>query len=347
MSAPKPIIIAGGGLAGLALGLLLRGKGIPVTIFESGDYPRHRVCGEFISGRGVQILERLIPPSGLDALGARRARTALFASARVHSGVRALPATALCLSRFTLDAALARIFTENGGELRARERWMEGFEREGVVRATGRRLALATGGPRLLGLKAHAFEVRLESDLEIHLVPEGYVGLCRLSDGRVNVCGLFRRVSTAPELASGWEEFLRGPEGSSLRKRLKGARFDKESFRGVAGLDLQPRQAAAGDEWSLGDSLTMIPPVTGNGMSMAMESAVMAAEELGRYSLGSATWKAARQAAAARCDAAFGGRLRWARWLHHGLLGGRFAELALLAASRVPGLWGVAFGRTR
>ena len=59
MAALKPITIIGGGLAGLTLGIGLRRRGIPATILEMGDYPRHRLCGEFISGGGRQVLERL------------------------------------------------------------------------------------------------------------------------------------------------------------------------------------------------------------------------------------------------------------------------------------------------
>ena len=44
------ITIVGGGLAGLSLGIALRRRGVPVNLHEAGVYPRHRVCGEFISG---------------------------------------------------------------------------------------------------------------------------------------------------------------------------------------------------------------------------------------------------------------------------------------------------------
>ncbi|MFZ9874958.1 MAG: NAD(P)-binding protein, partial [Candidatus Methylacidiphilales bacterium] len=47
----KTVEIVGGGLAGLTLGLCLRQKGVPVDLFEAGTYPRHRVCGEYLSGR--------------------------------------------------------------------------------------------------------------------------------------------------------------------------------------------------------------------------------------------------------------------------------------------------------
>ena len=56
MNAPRPLTIVGGGLAGLTLGIALRQRGVPVTIWEAGHYPRHRVCGEFICGRGRETL---------------------------------------------------------------------------------------------------------------------------------------------------------------------------------------------------------------------------------------------------------------------------------------------------
>src|SRR5690242_17742742 len=139
MTAPRSIIIVGGGLAGLTLGIGLRKKGVPVTVFEAGTYPRHRVCGEFISGRGQQVLGRL----GLSDLfinaGAIPARSASFFFANAKSPVRPLAPPALCLSRFKMDALLAEKFKELGGELRAGERAPLFDSDEPVVRATGRR----------------------------------------------------------------------------------------------------------------------------------------------------------------------------------------------------------------
>src|SRR5881392_454524 len=100
----KPITIAGGGLAGLTLGIGLRQRGVPVIVREAGSYPRHRVCGEFISGRGQNTLERLALRDSIIQAGAIMARNAAFFSNRASSPVRSLPTPALCLSRFTLDS---------------------------------------------------------------------------------------------------------------------------------------------------------------------------------------------------------------------------------------------------
>ncbi|MFT6498530.1 MAG: 2-polyprenyl-6-methoxyphenol hydroxylase-like FAD-dependent oxidoreductase, partial [Akkermansiaceae bacterium] len=71
----KKIEIAGGGLAGLSLGIALRRFGIPVLLREASTYPRHRVCGEFINGVTENTLEVLgISPVFSDALRHRSTR---------------------------------------------------------------------------------------------------------------------------------------------------------------------------------------------------------------------------------------------------------------------------------
>lgn len=320
-----PVTIIGGGLAGLTLGIGLRQREVPVTIHESGDYPRHRVCGEFISGRGQTVLDRLGLLADFKNAGAIYARTALFISGGAKSPVRELAAPALCLSRYKMDALLAAKFQELGGDLRVRSRWdrdtdtlkrgHRALDNEGVISASGRRLQPTEAETRWFGVKAHvtgARAVTLEADLEMHLSPDGYVGVNRINDGQVNVCGLFR-ARPGKDRPESKIEWLRN--GSSLQERLRDAHFEPESFCSVAGIQLKPRRAAAQGECSIGDALTMTPPVTGNGMSMAFESAEMALGLLAAYSRGEIDWIETKRQIAGRCDSAFSRRLAWARVL--------------------------------
>jgi len=312
MSTMNSITIVGGGLAGLALGIGLRQDGVPVTILEAGRYPRQKVCGEFLSGRGVAVLEQLGLRDLIFAAGARLARTARFARGAVASSVHALPVPAVCLSRWQMDKLLADEFRRRGGDLREQQRGPASVLGAGHVRATGRQVEPAVDGWRWFGLKAHARGVQLPADLELHLNGHEYVGLCRLSDGVANVCGLFWRRAAAPGLRDQWRELLRGPAGSALAAQMRAAEFDESSFRAVAGLSLAPHRAARRAEVCLGDALTMIPPLTGNGMSLALESAALARPHLAGYARGELAWPAARQRIAAACDGAFARRLRWA-----------------------------------
>lgn len=345
MSASKPITIVGGGLAGLTLGIGLRQRDVPVTIFEAGQYPRHRVCGEFISGNGPVVLERLGLLPLLERAGAIRVQTAMFISGANHSPVRALSAPALALSRYLLDSTLANEFQRLGGELKSGARRAENDFGEGWVRSTGRRAQPTENGWRWFGLKAHARHVNLSADLEMHVSSDNYIGVNRINDGEVNICGLFRaRAGEARELGF---EMLRGQPGSPLHNKLANAQFDEHSFCSIAGLSLTPHRASDTDDCCIGDAVTMIPPVTGNGMSMAFESAEIAIDPLSRFSRGKIAWTEARESIAHACDAAFAARLNWARrlqWLMFSALPRTPFGKALLDSDT---LWNFLFAKTR
>lgn len=341
----KPVTIVGGGLAGLSLGIGLRQQGVPVAIIEAGNYPRHRVCGEFIHGNGVRSLEKLGLREGLEQAGAVAGKSAAFFSGKLSMPTRLLPTPALCVSRFVLDAWLAERFQQLGGELKLNTRWSGEFT-EGMVRAGGRRPEGIADGWRLFGLKAHVTGVEMSADLEMHFVPSGYVGLCKLANGEVNVCGLFRSRTAVPDLATQWRQWLGGPSDSLLNARLKHGTFDAESFSSIAGISLHPRHAAEFAEICVGDALTMIPPLTGNGMSMAFESAELAVESLVQYSRGDVTWEKARRQIAIRCDGAFARRLRWGGWIQRGLFH-PFLRRVVFFAARSEKLWRGLVGLTR
>ncbi len=339
------VTIVGGGLAGLMLGIGLRQRGVPATVWEVGRYPRHRVCGGFISGRGQASLARLGLLAGLVEAGAGTAVSAAFYSGEGRIAARPLPESALCISRFRLDQWLAREFQRLGGELRVGTRWTGGYG-EGVVRAAGRRPEPVADGWRMLGLKVHARGIALDADLEMHFVPNGYVGLCRFPGGEVNVCGLFRSAVPVPDLAQRWREWLSGPADSTLHSRMAGAQIDEDSFCSVAGLSLSPHRATDRTEWCIGDALTMIPPMTGNGMSMAFESAELALDPLERFSRHQASWSEAQQEYARACDNTFRVRLRWAAWLQRAYFIPA-ARTALFVAARSQRCWRGLFERTR
>ena len=361
MAYAKPITIVGGGLAGLTLGIGLRRQGVPVTVWEAGHYPRHRVCGEFISGRGQETLTRLGLRELLERAGAVSAGTAAFFSATRSAPPRSLPARAICLSRFVMDELLANEFQKLGGELRVGQRWPAGevhasggldrlkseLQPEGIVRATGRRLQRKENGSRWFGLKVHARKVPLIADLEMHVSPRGYVGLCRVDGGAVNVCGLFRRRAGEGDTPQNWRDMAARSNRFAVAPAAGRAEFDESSFCAVAGISLRPQRAAARAECCVGDAITMIPPVTGNGMSMAFESAGMAVEPLAAWSRGEISWAQARQTLARRCDATFARRLAWAKWLQRMMLAPSLQNVLVRFVSRSEWFWRTAFERTR
>lgn len=342
----NPITIVGGGLAGLSLGILLRQREVPVTLHEAGQYPRHRVCGEFLSGHGQEVLEELGVLPRCQAAG-HLARSVSFANEIRQGPPRPLPRPALCLSRHGLDALLAGEFVRLGGDLRCGERIQPAPDRPGQVQAHGRRASGPIGGWHWFGVKAHAEGVRLGADLELHFSPGAYVGLCRLAGQWVNVCGLFRRKPGRPGLpAAGPLDWLRGRPGSLRHERLADAKFAPDSICTVGGLDLDPRRPEAQPGLAIGDALTLIAPLTGNGMSLALESARWAAEPVAAFARGELAWETARAAYARRADQASRSRLRWADLLQR-LLFFPLASSWLLGLTRNDLLWRRLFGLTR
>jgi hypothetical protein len=342
----KQIQIIGGGLAGLSLGILLRRESVPVSIIEAGQYPRHRVCGEFVSGKGRAVLQELGLEKDLLAMGAREAQTAAFCVGRSEAKPRKLPESALCISRHVLDEFLAKKFCEAGGDLRTGERWRGSFD-AGVIRATGHKTAPTGKGWRWFGLKVHLRGVQLDADLEMHLVENGYVGLCRLDKERVNVCGLFRSRTATPDLARNWQQWLEENTGSILSRRLQTGTYDRETFCATAGLNLDAQRAELKPECRIGDTITMIAPMTGNGMSMAFESARMAAAELVGYSGGKVGWEEATAMIAKKCDRAFRRRLFWGRRLQQAAFARGVSNAAVWLGMHSDLLWRALFCRTR
>lgn len=309
----KQITIAGGGLAGLSLGVALRRRNIPVQILEAAAYPRHRVCGEFISG---------IQPSELMALGiedlfapaAQHRETAWFDGPR--SMFRAtLPEIAYGLSRHHLDAALAERFVSSGGELKTGTRYTGDAEQDGIVLASGR----PQRHSKWLGMKAHFEDLALTADLEIHLGNHAYVGLTRVEEGRVNVSGLFCRTSAV----SGGQQVLAQAVQEAglpgLATRLRAARMDATSLKGVNRFHLGWQSHRDGAV-RIGDAAAMIPPFTGNGMTMALQSALAAVKPLTRWSQGEGAWRDTQVAIQQAQSSLFTSRLRWARGLQELLL---------------------------
>lgn len=328
----NPITIVGGGIAGLTLGITLCRAGVPVTLHEAGRYPRHRVCGEFLSGKGLQLLRSLdLYPRMIEA-GAREARTVRFIGQTSKTDAITMPAPALCLSRYRLDALMARAFVEAGGDLQTGSR-VSGAYLAGTVRATGRQVQSEVSGWRWVGIKAHGYNVTLDADLEMHLRVDSYVGLCEVENGRVNICGLFRTREPLGNLKSSWERYLTGSEQDGLARIQGSVNFDKESFTVVAGLPVENFQKNDIGTLCVGDAVAMIPPLTGNGMSLAVESACLAAPILASYSRGNLSWECTQALVHKGYAAEYSGRLQRAGWVQAGIFHPAIRRIMTSAAS--------------
>jgi flavin-dependent dehydrogenase len=255
------------------------------------SYPKHRVCGEFISGVTQETLSYL----GIEQLFAQTLlhREATWCNAEGMLSSFRLPQAAYGISRYRLDEQLCGLLRSMGGEVMEGSRiGAEHRSREGTVWAVGRK---PTTQGQWLGLKMHARDIELRTSLEMHLGDWGYVGLAQVEDGWVNVCGLFRiRHDVRERPQDLLIEYLKRCGLVELAERLSCSHHREGSYAAVAGFSLG-RQHLQSGTCSIGDAESIIPPFTGHGMSMALQSAELAVEPLVAYAQGMTDWATCTQ----------------------------------------------------
>ena len=347
MSEPKQITIVGGGLAGLALGIGLRRHAVPVRLLEAGSYPRHRVCGEFICGIESSTLESLGIKAAFEPQILNKDSRWFYRSRPVLK--KPLPTPAIGISRHHLDAELATEFTHLGGEVLTNTRAKtDDLPDEGTVWTSGRQ---RTKEGDWLGLKCHVRGNPMDTDLQMHFGQDCYVGLSRVEGETTNVCGIFKK---QPGLKAAYGrdqlllEYLRSSQLDVLANRLEKAEIDSDSLLGVSAFQLGHQPGADdGKTLRIGDAWSMIPPFTGNGMTMAFQSAEIALAPIHEFATGVANWEHTTQLIRQKMHRRFDRRVRWAMAMHPLLLGsaGQKTLVALAKFDAVP--FGLVFKKTR
>ena len=206
------VAIVGGGLAGSAAAIRLAEAGKRVVMLEREHYPRHKMCGEFLSPETIPLFQRLGVWDTIQALHpAPLTEVRLTApSGQVFNGL--LPRAAIGLSRYVLDALLAERAHTVGTEVRdgCAVRDVEGSLAEGftvttqgdsisaktVIGAWGKRSTLDRVLERpffeepapFMALKVHAKGPQPAQRVELHGFNGGYCGINAIEGDKVNVC---------------------------------------------------------------------------------------------------------------------------------------------------------------
>lgn len=269
---PRAITVIGGGPAGCAAALAALAEGSSVTLYEKSRFPRHKVCGEFLSPEILAVIESLgLRDAFFAARPARLSRAVLRMGRREKSF--ALPEPAFSLSRYSLDQLLLKEAARRGAEVKIEMMKADGA-RGPVVIAHGRQMPARRGG-RLFGFKAH-FRGTAEDAVEMFFFRGGYVGVSPVENGAVNVCGL------APE------ELLRAadfqPEAlfpETLRARM--ASLERSFDWLITGPLVFHREFdQIGEAYLAGDALGFVDPFTGSGILSAMLTGKLAGQSAAR-----------------------------------------------------------------
>ena len=302
-SVQKDIAIAGGGLAGLSLAILMARKGFSVALVEKDEYPRQKVCGEFISEESRPFLEKLgFYP---EIYGLPLIKRFRLSSATGQQATCKLKMGAIGLSRYFLDHSLAEMANREGVSIFTRQKIKQlSFENETanggkivtknqtefkaplVVDARGR-MAMndknAAHSAPFIGIKYHV-ELAHPADLiEIHGFAGGYCGLSKVENNHYCLCYLTKSEPLKP-FKGNFESFEQEIPGKNplLRRRIQEAKKVGGPFT-TSQFYFGRLEPFANGIPAIGDAGGFIPPITGNGMSLAFRSANFLAPLLAQY----------------------------------------------------------------
>jgi flavin-dependent dehydrogenase len=358
-------IVIGGGLAGCSVAHQLARRDHDVLLLEASTYPRHKLCGEFLSPEAQVSLRRLGVLDAVHAAGAASVSRALLTGPRGGTSAHDLPGTALGLSRYRLDellyrqacaagvegrtgtrvsavhGALDRGFSVEAGGISAEARLVVGaYGRRGVLDRTLDRPFLREQSP-YVAFKAHyaGSTAALPDAIELHAASGGYCGVGPVEDGRANVCWIGRTdaltaAGGSPEAML--DEVLR--RNPALDDRMRGLSRVSGRFEAVSQVPLMPKSRFANDVCMVGDAAGMIAPLCGDGMAMALDAADLLAPLAADWLAGRQSTAAFRTAYRRQWRRRFGRRMRIGRWVHAAAFRPTFTTALLRACTALPPL---------
>ena len=310
------VIIAGGGPAGSSAAIHLAQRGLRVLVVEQKEFPRAKLCGEFISPECFDHFKKLGVADEMLSSSPSTLTETVFYSRRGHrisvpSGWFATR-SALGLSRAEMDNNLLRRAARAGAEV------LENATVTDVVVAhdqiCGVRVRTndeerpyyatitidATGRPRILSRRVHehagekttrdrarlvAFKAHFGNTsvapgaCEIYSYRRGYGGISTIENGLSNVCFIVA-AKDVRQLHSDPDSVLQNTLMTNRRAAQVLASATRSSEWLSVSLDSFGLQDPAPRPGliAIGDSASFIDPFTGSGMLMALESGELAAK---------------------------------------------------------------------
>ena len=294
-------LVVGGGPAGATIATRLARAGREVTLLEREKGPHDKVCGEFLSQDASSYLSSL--GINLRALGAVSIQAVRMADRNSLSTVT-LPFPAFGLSRRVLDTALLTRAAAAGATVRLGARVVDLARNANAYRARlddgtvveARETFLATGKHDLRGWKRPAglqndllafklyyrlaaFQARkLAGHVELVLFEGGYAGLQPVEGDRANLCLLVRRRRFAAP-GHRWDNLISEIRVQSphLEARLRGAEPCWARPLALGSIPYGHVRREGEGPFRLGDQAAVIPSFSGDGVSVALHSAELAA----------------------------------------------------------------------
>jgi len=303
METNPDVLIIGGGLAGLTSAIHLSQKGLKVILIEKSDYPRHKVCGEYISNEILPYLLWL--GADVSKLNPTNITNFEFTTNSGKAATAKLPLGGFGISRYVLDHFLYQKALENNCTIIKETVTNVSFDNDVFTVITPNKIltakiVLGAFGKRSnidqvldrdfihkkspwLAVKAH-YSGDFDNDLvALHNFAGGYCGVSKVENNKINICYLadyatfkqYKNIEDYQQNVLYKNKHLRAVfENSTLL-------FDKPIT--ISQISFDKKQPVENHILMIGDTAGLIHPLCGNGMAMAIHSAKIASELILKY----------------------------------------------------------------
>ncbi|MDX6182606.1 NAD(P)/FAD-dependent oxidoreductase [Flavobacterium sp. Fl-77] len=303
------VLIIGGGLAGLASAIHLSKKGLEVILIEKSAYPRHKVCGEYISNEILPYLSWL----GADVSELRPTTITRFefTSGNGKTATAKLPLGGFGISRYALDDFLYQKALANNCTVIKDTVTDISFGNDSFTVSTSdqiltAKIVLGAFGKRSnidqvlardfiskkspwLAVKAH-YSGKFDHDLvALHNFKGGYCGVSKVEDDSINICYLadyatFKKYKNI-------EEYQQNVlyKNKHLKAIFENSTLLFEKPLTISQISFDKKQPVENHILMIGDTAGLIHPLCGNGMAMAIHAAKIASELVLEYYNGEIT----------------------------------------------------------
>ena len=299
LQAEVDVVIIGGGLAGLTAAIHLRKLGIPVMLIEKNTFPKHKVCGEYLSNEVLPYWQWLnisiedFKPTHINQLQ--------FSTVSGKTINTSLPLGGFGVSRYALDDYLYQKVIAEGCEMIHES--VENIQftddvftittaTETIIKS---QIVLGAFGKRSnidiqlnrnfiqkkspwLAVKAH-YSGNFPNDLvALHNFEGGYCGVSKVENDRINICYLvqyevFKKYKNIDEFQS-----IVLHQNPNLKRILEQSKMVFDKPLTISQISFEKKAQVENHLLMLGDTAGLIHPLCGNGMAMAIHSAKIAAE---------------------------------------------------------------------
>jgi flavin-dependent dehydrogenase len=293
------IIIIGGGLAGLCSAIHLVKFDFKVLLIEKNEYPRHKVCGEYVSNEVLPYLKWVgFDPFEFGAKTIDKFELTTQNNKRISAK---LPLGGFGMSRFKMDHQLAKLAVDNGVEIlhtvvsnieflnqldafKVITKTGDIFKSKTVIGAYGKRSSLDVTLERkfiknkapYLGVKVHVSGDFPDDKVALHNFKGGYCGVSKVENNHINLCYItnYKSFKKYKDIDMFQKKVLY--ENKALKQIFTQSRLEFDKPLTISQISFETKQPVERHMLMCGDSAGMIHPLCGNGMGMAIRSAQLA-----------------------------------------------------------------------